>query len=265
MAATGAPDLADWLLSHGRTSVTTEEVASLLGIPRDHVRVRLNQPVADHQLFSPGRGLWIPIPAEYRTWGATPATHFLDDFLRHLERKYYIGWLSAAELHGAAHQRPQVTQVAVNQTVANREVGRNRLVFYERSSLTNLPRLKLRVPTGEVWVSTRELTAVDLVDRPERGAGISNVATVLSELAHDPRLSGDLLARAAKEFPSGTARRLGYLLDLLKADVDLTPLRRLIATRPLARPAMLTPQGPRRGEQDANWGLLLNTVVEPDL
>jgi predicted transcriptional regulator of viral defense system len=265
MATTTAPDLADWLLSHGRTAVTTEEVASLLGIPRDHVRVRLNQPVAEHHLFSPARGLWIPIPAEYRTWGSTPATHFLDDFLRHLGRDYYVGWLSSAELHGAAHQRPQVTQVAVNQTAANREVGRNRLIFYERHSLTNLPRLRLRVPTGEVWVSTRELTAIDLADRPERGAGISNVATVLAELAHDPGLSGDLLALAAKEFPSGTARRLGYLLELVKADVDLTPLQRLIATRPLARPAMLTPQGPRRGEHNADWGLLLNTVVEPDL
>lgn len=34
--------------------------------------------------------------------------------MAHLGRDYYLGWLSAAEMYGAAHQRPQVLQVAVD-------------------------------------------------------------------------------------------------------------------------------------------------------
>ena len=51
------------------------------------------------RLFSPSRGLWVAIPAKYRTWGAPPAVEFVDQLLTHLERDYYVGWLSAAEIH----------------------------------------------------------------------------------------------------------------------------------------------------------------------
>ena len=45
-----------------------------------------------------------------------------------------------------------------------------------------------------MWVATPELTALDLTDRPERGGGISNVATVLAELAQEAGPSGTALS-----------------------------------------------------------------------
>jgi predicted transcriptional regulator of viral defense system len=260
-----APRLSDWLLAHGRTSVTTSEAAVLLGVPAGHVRVRLHRPVLESLLFSPARGLWVPVPPEYRTWGVTPATHFLDDLMRHLGRDYYVGWLFAAELYGAGHQRPQVTQVAVDRPVDGRDLGRVRVVFHTRAGVGALPRVARQVPTGQVWVSSPELTALDLVDRPQRGGGVSNVATVLAEMAADPGLSGGELAELAARFPAGSARRLGYLLQVVGAPVDLDPLRALVGARPLARMPVLTPQGPRRGTRDTVWQLLVNTDVEPDL
>jgi predicted transcriptional regulator of viral defense system len=266
LAVTSASRLGDWLLAHGRTCVTTVEAAELLGVPVEQVRVRLNGPAHEGLVFTPARGLWVPVPPEFRTWGVTPALHFLDDLMRHLGREYYAGWLSAAEVHGAAHQRPQVTQVAVDRPVQDRGLGRVRVQFHTRSDLVDLPRLQLQVPTGQVWVSSPELTAVDLADDPERGGGVSNVATVLADLASDPGLDGRLLAGVAARFPSASARRLGYLLGVVEAPTDLSPLRALVGERPLARPAVLTPHGPRRGRRDSGgWGVLVNTDVEPDL
>lgn len=264
-AVTSAPQLADWLLAHGRTAATTAQAAELLSVPVDHVRVRLSRPVQDRLLFSPSRGLWVPVPPAFRTWGVTPATHFLDALMTHLGRDYYVGWLSAAELHGAAHQRPQVTQVAVDRPVADRDLGRVRLRFHTRAGAASLPWVGVQVPTGTVRVATPELTAVDLADQPERGGGISNVATVLAELAAEQELSATSLAVIATRFPTGTARRLGFLLQRVNAPVDLAPLRALVERRPLARPTVLTPQGLRRGVRDEAWGLLVNTEVDPDL
>ena len=119
-----ADDLADGLLAHGRSAVTTTEAAEILGVPRDQVRVRLNAGVHAGRLFSPSRGLWVAIPPKYRAWGAPPATEFLDQLMTHLGREYYVGWLSAAEIHGAAHQRPQTLQVAVDRPVQGRSFGR---------------------------------------------------------------------------------------------------------------------------------------------
>lgn len=265
MAETTAPDLGDWLLAHGRTSVTTAEASALLGIPPEQVRVRLRQPVQDRRLFTPSRGLWIPVPPEFRTWGVTPATYFLDDLMRHLSREYHVGWLSAAELWGAAHQRPQITQVAVDRPLADLDLGRVRLRYYRRSRLTVRPRVRRLQPSGHIWVSSIELTAFDLADHPDRGGGVSNVATVLFELAEEATLAGEVLAQLAAEFPGATPRRLGYLLERVGAAVDLADLRREIGARPLVRPAMLTPQGPRRGAVNLAWGVQVNADVEPDL
>lgn len=264
-AATTASSLADWLLAHGRVAVTSAEVADLLRIPLQQVRVRLNQQVRKQRFFSPARGLWVPIPPEYRTWGAVPASHFIDHLMRFLERDYYVGWLSAAELHGAAHQRPQVFQVAVSNALSPRDFGRVRLRFITRSHARELPRIRRQTPTGEIWASTPELTALDLLDVPRIGGGLSNATTVVIELAQEPGLNTTRLIEAARMFPTSTVRRLGYLLDRFETDVDLVALRSFLATQPRAHPSPLDPRMPLRGDRDDVWNVVLNADVEPDL
>ncbi len=260
-----ASELADWLLSRGRSAVTTEQAAELLGVQRDQVRVRLHKPVADGSMFSPGRGLWIAIAPKYRTWGAPPAVEFIDTLMTHLNRAYYVGWLSAAEIHGAAHQRPQATQIAVDRPTENRSFGRAHLRFYRQSKAAGLPRQHHNVESGQAWISTPELTAVDLVDRPELGGGVSNVATVLHELAESVPLDPEVLAAVAAGFSTTAVRRLGFLLDLVGADVDTGPLGHRATVQPMGHPALLDPRLPRRGHVDLRWGICVNTDVEPDL
>lgn len=260
-----AGDLGDWLLAHGRSAVNTQEAAEILGVPTEQVRVRLNGAVHAGRMFSPGRGLWVAIPAKYRTWGAPPALEFVDQLMTHLEREYYVGWLSAAEIHGAAHQRPQALQVAVDRPVEDRSFGRSHLRFTRQSRVGELPRQRHNVESGHVWVSTPELTAVDLVDRPDLGGGLSNVATVLFELAEAAGLDPVHLAQLAGALSATAVRRVGYLLDFVHAPVDTSALVEVTETTPLPRPALLDPRHPRRGTIDSRWGIVINTEVEPDL
>jgi predicted transcriptional regulator of viral defense system len=106
------------------------------------------------------------------------ATAVIDALMNHLGRDYYVGWLSAAELHGPAHQRPQVLHVAVDTHTADRALGRVHLRFAQRRHVAALPRERQDTPTSEVWVATTELTALDLADAPQLGGGLNNVATV---------------------------------------------------------------------------------------
>jgi predicted transcriptional regulator of viral defense system len=262
---TRAADLADWLLARGRSAVTTSQAAEILGVPPGQVRVRLSAPVRDGKLFSPSRGLWVAIPAKYRTWGAPPAVEFVDALMLHLEREYYVGWLSAAEILGAAHQRPQVLQVAVDRAVEDRAFGRSRLTFVTQARAGELPRQRHNVESGHVWVSSPELTVVDLVDRPGFGGGLSNVATVLFDLADAVELNPGELARVAQSFSATAVRRVGYLLDSVNANVDTSALERAAAAMRLPRPALLDPQMPRQGLINARWDILVNADVDPDL
>lgn len=260
-----AAQLADWLLARGRTAVTTAEAAEILHVPPGQVRVRMNSAVHAGRMFSPSRGLWVTIPPKYRMWGAPPAVEFLDPLMTHLDREYYVGWLSAAEIHGAAHQRPQALQIAVDRPVQDRSFGRAHLRFTQRSRAGELPRQRHNVESGHIWVSTPDLTAVDLVDQPDLSGGLSNIATVLFELAESAALDPANLARLAATFSATSVRRLGYLLRFVDAPVDTTTLERVVKAAPLPRPAVLDPRLPRQGVTDPTWDIVVNTVVEPDL
>ena len=63
-------ELPDWLTSHGISSITTEECAHLLGIPEKEVSQRLIRLRSKGSLVAAARGLWLPVPAEYREMGA---------------------------------------------------------------------------------------------------------------------------------------------------------------------------------------------------
>ncbi|MGH3851818.1 MAG: type IV toxin-antitoxin system AbiEi family antitoxin domain-containing protein, partial [Pseudonocardiaceae bacterium] len=174
--------LPDALLSRGRHHFTTEDAAAAAGITLDGVRPALARLIKKRLVFSPARGLYIAIPPEYRSWGVVPATSFVDTLMAHLDRSYYVGYLSAAEAHGAAHQKPQVFQVVVDRDLRDRDIGRVRLRFITNRGVAHLPMVRRNTRTGTMGLSTPELTAVDLANRPLRGAGLDNVATVLIEL-----------------------------------------------------------------------------------
>ncbi|MHB1910935.1 MAG: type IV toxin-antitoxin system AbiEi family antitoxin domain-containing protein [Acidimicrobiales bacterium] len=265
MSRARTANVVDSLLAHGRTSVTTEEAAELLEVPSEHVRVRMQPLVRDGRVFSPARGLWVAVPPEYRTWRVIPGIQFVDQMMAHLGRDYYVGWLSAAEMYGAAHQRPQVLQVAVDRHLADRDIERVRLRFAERRHLAQLSRVRRNVPTGQVWVSTPEVTALDLAADPQRGGGVSNTATVLIELAGDDQLDPVHLAEAAEQFSLAAVRRLGYLLDTVDQPELAKVLHPVAQRRRRFPPDPLAAGGGVSGSVDSRWRLLVNTAVEPDL
>ncbi len=258
-------DALDDLLAHGGVALSTAEVALLLGVPSEHVRVRMQPLVRSGRVFSPARGLWVVIPPEFRTWRVIPGAQFIESMMTHLGRDYYIGWLSAAEMHGAAHQRPQVFQVAVDRHLADRDIERIRLRFIERQHLSKLGRVRRTVPTGQVWVSTAEVTALDLAADPRRGGGVSNVATVLTELTEETTLRADLLVDAAHHFSLAAIRRLGYLLDAIDQPDLSDAVHDLAEGRRHFPPDLLVPRGPSVGNVDLRWRLRVNADVEPDL
>lgn len=255
--------LPDALLSRGRHHFTTEEAATAAGVKVDSVRPALARLIKKRLAFSPARGLYIAIPPEYRSWGVVPAVHFVDALMAHLDRAYYVGYLSAAEAHGAAHQKPQVFQVVVDRDLRDRDIGRVRLRFITNRGVAHLPMLRRNTPTGTMAVSTPELTAVDLANRPLRGAALDNVATVLIELVEDGKLHDDALAQLVDEFPVAATRRVGWIVEHF-TDLRLDELADA-SSGGIDEPSDLDPYGPRRGKVDRRWRVRVNTTVDPDV
>ncbi len=262
--AVKAPLAADWALSRGISALSTTELADVLSVPEDHVRRRMHAPAQRGEWVSPARGLWVPVPPEYRTWGAPPGLEIVDRLANHLGVSYYVGWLSAAEVHGAAHQAPQVFQVAVSRQVRPREVGRTRFEFFQRGHLESIPVVERATRSGTARVSTPEATALDIATDVAEAGGIDNAATVLVDLAEGDAFSVADVVRLASLFPSATVRRLGWVLEHFSQRDDLTDLHDVAMSGP-ATAARLDPALDLVGPLDPRWNIRLNRDVEPDL
>lgn len=260
-------ELADHLLSEGRSSISLSDAADLMGLEEKDAASALVRLRRDGRMFSPARGLYLPVPPQYRSWGSLPAMDFIDQMMRAGDFIYYVALLSAAELHGAAHQRPQTFQVITDRHVQDRDFGRVRVKFYKSSMVAQLPTVLKNSSTSQVRVATPEVTALDLAARPRAGAGLSNIATVLGELAEDDKLNPELIASISESYPIAAIRRLGWLLDLVESGLDTDVLLENVKRRTKAHRVddLLAPGGPRRGRRSARWGLIENTDVEPDL
>jgi predicted transcriptional regulator of viral defense system len=140
-----------------------------------------------------------------------------------------------------------------------------RLRFAERRRLTNVPRVRRNVPTGQIWVSTQEVTALDLAADPVRGAGVNNVATVLAELTDDGQLNAERLTDAAVHFPLAAVRRLGYILTCVGQNGLADALHPIAEQRRRFPPDLLSPGSSAGGDVDRRWRLRINSDVEPDL
>lgn len=210
-----------------------------------------------------GRGFYAIIEPGNHAFGFAPPSTFLDDWARFRGLQYYIGGISAAEIHGAAHQRPQTCQVVVELSRRPFHYGDLRVSFFQKKPITDGMWLRKTVPAGYLRVSTPEVTAYDLLFLPKACRSLSRVATILVELAEM------LDARALAELPEikceiTPLQRLGWLLDHTGREKLTGKLHDALHQRKLQW-RLLEPQLPAKGRRNERWRVIENTDVEPDV
>jgi predicted transcriptional regulator of viral defense system len=183
--------------------------------------------------------------------------------MKSLDRPYYVGLLTAAQYHGAAHQRPQEFQVMVDKSRRPIECGRVRVAFFVRKNLRAVPVKPFNTPRGALNVSTPEATALDLIGYHDRAGGLNQVATVLAELVE--RIDPDKLAAVAAAAPLPWAQRLGFLLERVGAADKSAPLKAFVRARAHESTRLLPKAARKKGARDSAWKLYVNADVEPDL
>lgn len=251
------------LASSGRYSFSGAEARSALGVSPEAALLALNRLAKQGLLASPARGFYAIVPPEYRSLGCLPAEQFVPDLMKWLERAYYVCLLSAAELHGAAHQRPQALQVFLGGKRRPIACGRVRVAFMVRKGLAAVPVQTLNTPRGGVVVSTPEATALDLVGYERQAGGLNLVATVLSELAE--RMDPQRLAAAANVAPIVWAQRLGYLLEQAGAGDRVTLLQQHIREHARDATPLVPGRAFRTSTRNATWKVYVNAAVEGEL
>src|SRR6266545_4030127 len=153
------------LLSTGRVVFSREEARQALGVSHGALLDAAERQQRKQHLFSPRRGFYVIVPPQYLAWGAPPPSWYIDDFMRHEGRPYYVGLLKAAELHGATHQAVMEFQVVTSKRMPKIRAGRSIISFFYRKDMERVADAVAlhKTDTGSMKISSPELTALDLL------------------------------------------------------------------------------------------------------
>ena len=202
----------------GKLNLRTAEIAQALpGVSAEALRQALHRQQRKGRIVRTSRGSehWVLVPLQDASAGAPPLETWLDPYLsKTLGLPYYVCLLSAAEVYGVSPQAVMVTQVMTSKVRRPVQVGRHRLVFLKHARASNMPIRWYETPQGRFKVSTRELTALDLVCRQQAAGGMARIMEVLQSLA--PEMSEDGLSAALDAIQDApSAQRLGAMLSRL--------------------------------------------------
>ncbi|MBI2378557.1 MAG: hypothetical protein HYV07_31450 [Deltaproteobacteria bacterium] len=134
------------------------------------VRAAIRRQREKARVAMPFRGFHVILPPEYRALGCLPAEQFVPQLMEHLGLAYYAGLLSAASLHGAAHQAPMVFQAVVAENRPEIRCGRVHVEFIARHNVSEIPIVQRNAARGLLRCDLQSLplAGLELVQRQPR-------------------------------------------------------------------------------------------------
>jgi predicted transcriptional regulator of viral defense system len=248
--------------AQGRYAFTTDELKDRFGWSPNALNQTLYRAKHKKEIALIRAGFYVIVPPEYSKLGIIPPYLYIDDLMKSLDKPYYVGLLSAAALHGAAHQQPTRYTVIV-QSPAPRSVDKLGVLFFSKQGFLQGGIIQKKTPAGYINVSSPELTALDFFDYLHK-FGINRIATVLQELSEEMKPAA--LTKIATQYPNTAAiQRLGYVLDRVVSEVKLSDALSKALEKRAIFPVPLSPQRGKKGEIDSKWKVIKNMELETDL
>jgi predicted transcriptional regulator of viral defense system len=258
----------DSLQKQGKIVFHIDEAASILGITLVAARLSAYRLSKKNRISRVYRNFYVIVPLEYQAVGCPPPDWFIDPLMRHMKTEYYVGLLSAAALHGAAHQQPMIFQVITSKYSRLIATPSMNIQLYQSSYIYKAGIEQKKTAAGYINVSTPELTAFDLVRYAQASGHYNHIATVLVELAE--RIRGKRLAMLAKNICLEHGewiywQRLGHLLDVVGFNYIADSLATFISQSQPSYGYFLSGKTKNVLEKSLRWRLYINERIEADL
>ena len=251
------------LLKRGRYSFTRAEAAAALRRDGASLSQALKRLTDRGWVKSFSRGFYIALDVQHQGGGMLDPKWFVDDWARHVGTGYYVGTLSAAALHGAAHQRPAVFQVIVDRRLRSVRHTAFRMDTFYKEAISPCMWVKMKSPAGYFRVGTPEITAYDVIAYRRACPSLDHAATVMVELGDALRVAQ---LKLLGQHGCGTAQlqRLGWMLERVGWEEKCGGVEMALAGRRMPW-RLLEPRMAPGGPRNERWHIVENTDVEPDI
>ena len=244
------------LLSVGRLSFTIEEIIKKTGYNRKTVQVSLSRLIQKKKVALIRRGFYVIITPEFSAQATIPPILYIDDLMQYLKKEYYLSLLSAAALHGAAHQQPMLFFVTTEApSIRNIISDKWHIVF-------NIKQKWDKNSVNLINVSTPEATMLDMVEN-QRSFGLGRVITIVEELCE--KVNKSSLRSIASKYPAPIVQRLGYILDVLLNKKEFVPILLTLLSKKNIKPQYFSLSAKKKGILNAQWQLIVNDTIEKNL
>jgi predicted transcriptional regulator of viral defense system len=251
------------LQSRGIYTFNKSQARKYLKIKEDALSKQLVRYAVKKKILRIKKDFYIILPVEYKNSGILPPFWFIDDLMNHFNISYYVALVSAAANHGAAHQQPQKFQVMVNKSVRDINTKGLHMQFVLKNKIIEKHIADKKTETGYMKISDPNLTVFDMLKYVKKSGGLSNVATIISELL--PEINIDEIIDIAKnEQGEVYMRRLGYMLESVINEKDLSDelYSKLKQSNYFS---LLDPSKSIKGsEYNKRWQIYINSKIEVD-
>lgn len=218
-------------------------------------------------IISVYKGFYVIIPVQYASTGVVPAVYYIDQLMAYIGKHYYISLLSAAEMLGAAHQRPQNFYVTTLRPSASVSSDKNPILKW--LFITDIPEeflLQRNSQTGVVKYSNAELTSIDIIQYSHYIGGITRASTLLAELTESTDFNGKI-DKLIQISSLSTIQRLGYIIEEIIGDTEQadTIYEQLKATKKRLNYILLNTHSTKKAfDTNKKWRVNINTEIEID-
>jgi len=209
--------ISDWInqqLARGKYTFTLTYLQTNMPEKSDiSIKLALKRLVDKNKIISVIKGFYIIIPPAYSNMGFLPPTMFMDDLMEYLGRPYYISLLSAAALHGAAHQQPQVSFVCTSlPSMRTTNKKGMQIEYVSKRSFPEAHIIKKNTESGYVNLSDPLLTCLDLITYYKTVGGFNRLTTIINELSEEIN-ANEIVSSILQLAPCANIQRLGYLWE----------------------------------------------------
>ena len=254
------------LLSYEEYSFLLEELFVNIDKSEMSLKRELERLVGKEEIVNLRRGFYLILPPRYAKLGHLPIQLYIEKLFKYLKYKYYLGFYSAAKIHGASHQQIQSEYIITSSpALLNIKKGRYDIRFFNSSNCSNVNVLTKKSDAGYYNVSSPALTAIDLIHYQKKIGGLNRILSTLEELIEE--IKAEDIEKLLTWYPNKSSlQRFGFFLEMYQADKKILDLIYEHINNSKFFPVLLNSDTKQKaGKVNNKWKIDVNIKLESDL